>query len=279
MTPIGTSIRPVADDTGRMRFSQPGLPAVRSLPIAVVGIGQSRADDDHSFHGQGYSLISETAPNVIAAHTANAVSPARTGDAATLTAALTATRARTLGLIAAWAQARPMLDAPQQAEFNLPLWELGHIGWFADWWIARNRQRSLGVTCEPFHARSTSRLPGADALYDSSAVAHATRWQLPWPYLDATLRYLEAVQNDTLALLQDAGNSDDALYFRLKAHFSQKQLVELGTVGAVCVGFGRLAATWDMTEDLPERFKAHGDKPVTPWGPDAWVTQRPKHAA
>ncbi len=158
-------------------------------------------------------MISETAPNVIAAHTANAVSTARTGDVATLTAALTATRARTLGLIAAWAQARPMLDAPQQAEFNLPLWELGHIGWFADWWIARNRQRSLGVTCEPLHARSASRLPGADALYDSSAVAHTTRWQLPLPGLDATLRYLEAVQNDTLALLQDAGSSDDALYF------------------------------------------------------------------
>ena len=110
-----------------------------------------------------------------------------------------------------------MLDAPQQAEFNLPLWELGHIGWFADWWIARNRQRSLGVAYDPFHTsvhpRSASRLPGADALYDSSAVAHATRWQLPLPGLDATLRYLEAVQNDTLALLQDAGSSDDALYF------------------------------------------------------------------
>jgi hypothetical protein len=28
-----------------------------------------------------------------------------------------------------------------------------------------------------------------------------------------------------------------------------------------------------MVDDLPERFQTSGDAPVTPWGPDAWVTQ------
>ena len=68
---------------------------------------------------------------------------------------------------------------------------------------------------------------------------------------------------------------DDALYARLKEHFSEKEVVELGTWCAICIGFGRLAATWDMTEDLPERFKDSGNKRVTPWGPDAWVTGSP----
>ena len=37
-------------------------------------------------------------------------------------------------------------------------------------------------------------LPGADALYDSSAVAHDTRWDLPLPGLGATLEHV--VVND-----------------------------------------------------------------------------------
>ena len=28
---------------------------------------------------------------------------------------------------------------------NLPLWELGHIGWFEEWWISRNAGRAEGM--------------------------------------------------------------------------------------------------------------------------------------
>lgn len=137
----------------------------------------------------------------------------RTGDAPTLARALQATRQRTLALAQAWADASPVV--PLADELNPPLWELGHVGWFQEWWIARNRQRALGPACDPLHARPASRLARADVLYDSSAVAHDTRWQLALPGLDATLRYLEAVQADTLALLQDLAPDagDDALYF------------------------------------------------------------------
>lgn len=137
----------------------------------------------------------------------------RTGDAPTLARALQATRERTLALALAWADARPVV--PLAEELNPPLWELGHVGWFQDWWIARNRQRALGSACDPLHVREPSRLVGADALYDSGVVAHDTRWRLDLPGLDATLRYLEATQADTLALLQDLAPDagDDALYF------------------------------------------------------------------
>lgn len=43
---------------------------------------------------------------------------------------------------------------------------------------------------------------------------------------------------------------DDAVYDGLRAHFSERQIVELGQWAAFCVGFGRLAATWDMIEEL-----------------------------
>ncbi|MBK7794560.1 MAG: SUMF1/EgtB/PvdO family nonheme iron enzyme [Betaproteobacteria bacterium] len=137
----------------------------------------------------------------------------RQADADTLARALRATRERTLGLIAAWQRARPDLRVPRVAELNPPLWELGHVGWFQEWWIARNGQRALGTACDPGHPREASRLPGADALYNSSVVAHASRWDLPLPDLDATRRYLELVLADTLALLDGAGSDDDALYF------------------------------------------------------------------
>ena len=137
----------------------------------------------------------------------------RTGDANTLAAALQHTRQRSLGLLQAWQRAVPDLRVDYAPERNPPLWELGHLGWFQEWWIARNSQRAKGTGADPFCARPASRLPSADAFFDSSAVAHTTRWDLPLPSVDATLRYLEMVQTDTLALLADAGADDAALYF------------------------------------------------------------------
>ncbi len=57
---------------------------------------------------------------------------------------------------------------------------------------------------------------------------------------------------------------DETMYERLREHFDEGEIVELGTRCAVFVGFGRLAATWHMVEDLPESFRADGA--VAPWG-------------
>lgn len=127
--------------------------------------------------------------------------------------ALRATRQRTLALVNAWAQAVPDLRVPQMAEFNPPLWELGHIGWFQAAWIARNPGRGRGEACDPDPVRLAARRPDADALYDSSRVPHGTRWHLPLPDLNATCRDLEAGLADTLALLADSTDDDTALYF------------------------------------------------------------------
>lgn len=86
------------------------------------------------------------------------------------------------------------------------------------------------------------------------------------------LRYAELLATDHLAI-------DDALHAELAQHFDHRAVVELGMYAAMCVGFGRLAATWAMVEDLPERFQVDDGARVTPWGPDAWVTARPDPAA
>ena len=54
-------------------------------------------------------------------------------------------------------------QVPFFPELNPPLWELGHIGWFQEWWIARNMQRHRGAGCDPFATRLASIEPQADS--------------------------------------------------------------------------------------------------------------------
>ena len=129
----------------------------------------------------------------------------RHAEAAALAAALQASRSDTLATFAACDGA----SVPQLATLNPPLWELGHLGWFQTFWIARNPQRHLGLAADPDAPRPAS---AADALYDSSRVPHATRWTLPLPDALATQAALGRQLDATLTLLQTA---EDLYFFRL----------------------------------------------------------------
>ena len=61
---------------------------------------------------------------------------------------------------------------------------------------------------------------------------------------------------------------DDAIYEELAQHFTEKQIVELGMTVAFFVGFGRLAATWHMVEELPESFQS-APGTISPWGEES----------
>lgn len=133
-----------------------------------------------------------------------------------------AARRRTLALadatLAALGTSHPGI--PYAAELNPPLWELGHVAWFQEWWIARNRQRARGAACDPAHPREPSLLPQADAWYDSSRVAHASRWTLPLPDADGTREYLARTFWRTLRRLDELpadARHDELYFFRLVA--------------------------------------------------------------
>lgn len=79
------------------------------------------------------------------------------------------------------------------------------------------------------------------------------------PAEKAAIRYGELMATDHLAI-------DDGIYDELRRHFSEAQLVELGMTVAFFVGFGRLAATWHMVEELPEAFRTA--ETIAPWGAD-----------
>jgi AhpD family alkylhydroperoxidase len=72
----------------------------------------------------------------------------------------------------------------------------------------------------------------------------------------AALRFAELFATNHLAI-------DDAVYDGLREHFSEDQLVELGLHCAIALGVGRLSATWDVSEDLPE--SSGPSERLAPW--------------
>ena len=130
-----------------------------------------------------------------------------------LAAALRACRADTLATLDRFEAALPDLQVPQVGTLNPPRWELGHIGWFQQHWLARNPQRHLGHRADPLAPRRPARAPDSDALFDSSRVAHPSRWQLPLPAVAALRESLEDGLHRSLKLLQEGSDTDDALYF------------------------------------------------------------------
>lgn len=140
--------------------------------------------------------------------------------------------------------------------------------------VLSERLRELVRLRIAFHnqCRSCMAMRYADAVADGVTEELVCSLEKPEEADDLTaaermaLRYADLLANNHLAI-------DDATYAELARHFSDKAMVELGSWCALCIGFGRLAATWNMVEDLPSRFQAKGDRPVTPWGPQAWVTQ------
>lgn len=191
---------------------------------------------------------------------ANAGLHARTLDKTALAQALTHSRARTLKLFSAYEEALgPDLMVPCTPELNPPLWELGHIGWFADWWIARNPQRDQGSRADPVIPRAPARqaLAGvdADALYNSSVVPHDRRWHLTLPDATSTRDALARSLDDTLMWLAQAPETDDGLYFFRLALFHEDMHAEAAVYMAQALGF-------DPCEGHDKRWAISAASPV-----------------
>jgi iron(II)-dependent oxidoreductase len=124
--------------------------------------------------------------------------PTSGASAADLVAQLRETRLRTRRLTddLSWAE----LLGPRLDIVNPVLWEIGHIGWFHEYWTLRHAHG---------HAPLIER---GDRLWDSSAVPHATRWQLDLPDRAVTFAYMAHVLAWQEDLLGRTSN-DAARYF------------------------------------------------------------------
>lgn len=75
----------------------------------------------------------------------------------------------------------------------------------------------------------------------------------------AALRFADLFATNHLAI-------DDAVYDDLRRYYTEGELVEIGLNCALDVGVGRLAATWRVTDHLPDEFQDDNERVLTPWG-------------
>ncbi len=124
---------------------------------------------------------------------------------------------------------------PKLPIVNPPLWELGHVAWFQEFWVHRR-----GDIARP------SKLRNADALFNSSQVPHDSRWDLPLPPVPALRDYLSNVFEDTITLLNKLAMRPDpaAVYFIQLAIFHQDMHNE-------AFAYSWQTAGWPTPGDLP----------------------------
>jgi ergothioneine biosynthesis protein EgtB len=125
--------------------------------------------------------------------------------------ALRESRATTLAR--AWPAIAERRPIPRQAGVNPLAWELGHLAWFADFWVRRGPH---AVGADGFvHAGAPALEALPDAIYDSSRLAHADRWQAPLHGPDRLADVLAETLDATLAAIPSTEDDARLAPFRL----------------------------------------------------------------
>jgi iron(II)-dependent oxidoreductase len=132
-------------------------------------------------------------------------------------------RQRSLDLVADLTDEQ--LLGPRLAIVNPLRWEIAHVAWFQEQWVLRH---ALGEP--PIR-------PDGDALYDSSAVAHDTRWDLPLPTRAETLAYMRNVRDRVLDRLQREEPDPRLLYLALYTVFHEDMHDEALTYTRQTLGY------------------------------------------
>jgi iron(II)-dependent oxidoreductase len=132
------------------------------------------------------------------------------------------------------------LLGPKLTIVNPPLWEIGHLGWFQERWCLRYEKGSL----------KDSILPDADRLYDSSAVAHDTRWGLVLPSVEKTRTYLADVLERVLQRIEREPENESLRYFVRLATFHEDMHAE---------AFHYTCQTLGYPDPAPERFQGSSE--------------------
>jgi iron(II)-dependent oxidoreductase len=110
------------------------------------------------------------------------------------------------------------LFGPRLDIVNPLLWEIGHVAWFQEKWVLRHARR-----------RPPLRADG-DALYDSAAVPHDKRWDLPLPARADTLAYMRQVEEQVLEVLAGREPTPEEAYFIQLSVFHEDMHAEAFTM-------------------------------------------------
>jgi ergothioneine biosynthesis protein EgtB len=123
------------------------------------------------------------------------------------------------------------LQPPPGSDVVPPLWLAGHVGWLAEYWIARNPQRGMGAACDADALRLASVEPQADRWFNPLLAPPAERSSLDLPDAGAVKAYLLDTLETMLELLEKTPEDDRSLYFFRMALFHEdvrgEQLIAL----------------------------------------------------
>ncbi|MGI8782668.1 MAG: selenoneine synthase SenA [Acidobacteriota bacterium] len=132
-------------------------------------------------------------------------------------------RQRTLELAADLTDEQLM--GPRLDLVNPLRWEIGHVAWFQEKWVLRH-------VCGEHSSRDD-----ADALYDSIAIPHDRRWDLPLPSRQQTLAYMREVRDRVLEKLQQPEPSTALVYFVIYTTFHEDMHNEAFTYTRQTLGY------------------------------------------
>jgi iron(II)-dependent oxidoreductase len=150
---------------------------------------------------------------------------------------------------------------PYSAQLNPPLWETGHVAWFQDYWIARSRQRELGIACDPDHERLAGRLPKPMRFTTPAASPTSRAGRLPLPALARRATTLARAWTRRWRLLADADETDDALYFYRLSLFHEDMHAEAAIYMAQALDIALPAGLMRALGPAAETRPAHRAQP------------------
>ena len=150
-------------------------------------------------------------------------------------------RARTLALVADLTDEQ--MIGPRLPIVNPPLWEIGHVAWTQEFWVLRHLRKRKPL------------IENGDRLYNSTDVAHDTRWELLLPSRESTSLYLETVLDRVIEQLDTARElSDEEFYFHLLATFHEGMHAEALAYTRQTLGYpAPRFADGDGAADIPRQ--------------------------
>jgi iron(II)-dependent oxidoreductase len=108
-----------------------------------------------------------------------------------------------------------------------PIWEMGHVGWFQEYWILRHLDGRAPL------------LRGGDAIYDAFNVPYGQRWDHRYPSRRQTAEYIAAVLERSVARLDARTPSTEEAYFYTLAGLHEDMHTENLILILQTIGYGR----------------------------------------
>ncbi|MCO5398272.1 ergothioneine biosynthesis protein EgtB [Ralstonia soli] len=129
-------------------------------------------------------------------------------------------RNRTLALLSAFGDTQRGWQIERVPHHAPPLWTLGQLAWFAEFWCLREPRRNGSDTIEDgagtewdlalWQATLPAALEGADAFFDMDRMPPDACWELTLPGIAAIKQYAHDVLDRALRKLATLGTDDDA---------------------------------------------------------------------